>query len=206
MSEPTETEILNRVLSVPPRFKRRIVALAGPPASGKSTLAERLAEILPAASVVPMDGFHLDNRILSERNLRARKGAPDTFDVAGFYHLLDRLRNEEEVFYPLFDRKRDCAVAGAGRIDKTTQTIVAEGNYLLLDTNEWRRLHSFWDVSLYLDVPETTLRTRLMQRWLDHGFSQQDAETKVDTNDMPNAKMTAQKRINPDMILKEDLL
>ncbi|MEP5193701.1 MAG: nucleoside/nucleotide kinase family protein, partial [Roseobacter sp.] len=186
--------------------KRRIVALAGPPASGKSTLAERLAEILPAASVVPMDGFHLDNRILSERNLRARKGAPDTFDVAGFYHLLDRLRNEEEVFYPLFDRKRDCAVAGAGRIDKTTQTIVAEGNYLLLDTNEWRRLHSFWDVSLYLDVPETTLRTRLMQRWLDHGFSQQDAETKVDTNDMPNAKMTAQKRINPDMILKEDLL
>ncbi len=68
--------------------KRRLIALAGAPASGKSTLAHALCALVPGACVVPMDGFHLDNALLEARGLLARKGAPETFDARGFLHLM----------------------------------------------------------------------------------------------------------------------
>ena len=43
---------------------RRLVAVAGPPGSGKSTFADRLhAALVPAvaAEVLPMDGYHYDD-------------------------------------------------------------------------------------------------------------------------------------------------
>ena len=64
--------------------RRTLIAIGGPPASGKSTLAETLQERLNEQSMpcglVPMDGFHLDNEILNARGLLSRKGAPETFD------------------------------------------------------------------------------------------------------------------------------
>ncbi|GMA34412.1 hypothetical protein [Demequina litorisediminis] len=71
----------------------RIVGLAGPPGSGKSTLAARMADAWgPGAVVVPMDGFHLTSAALAASGLAGSKGAPETFDVAGFVTLLTALR------------------------------------------------------------------------------------------------------------------
>lgn len=191
---------------VPLTGKRRIIGLCGAPASGKSTLSEALTERLPNSAVVPMDGFHLDNRILSARGLLPRKGAPETFDVAGFAHLVRRLRHEDEVIYPLFDRSLDCAVAGAGRVGADTTTLIVEGNYLLYDGPGWRDLAGLWDVSIYLSVPQDVLRTRLMRRWRDHGFSEGDARAKVEGNDLPNAQVVADHLIVPDhTVTPEDL-
>ena len=61
---------------------RPLIGIAGPPASGKSTLAHALAE-QTGGIAVPMDGFHLDNPILEARGLRQRKGAPETFRCGG---------------------------------------------------------------------------------------------------------------------------
>ena len=72
----------------PRRQARRVVAIAGPPASGKSTLAAGLVAAIRGAGVhsqlVPMDGFHLDNRILSDRGILDRKGSPPSFDAMDF--------------------------------------------------------------------------------------------------------------------------
>ena len=46
------------------------------------------------AVVVPMDGFHLHDEELARLDLSQRKGAPETFDVAGYLALLRRLRTE----------------------------------------------------------------------------------------------------------------
>jgi len=84
-----------------------IVAIAGPPGTGKSTLSEALAARLPGmAAVLPMDGFHFDDLHLVPAGLRPRKGAPETFDVGGLAHVLRRLRarDEEFVAVPVFDR------------------------------------------------------------------------------------------------------
>jgi fructokinase len=176
-----------------PAGERRLVCLAGPPASGKSTLAERLAELLTLqgspAQVVPMDGFHLHNQILMERGLLARKGAPETFDVLGLLSLVARLRDKTEVIFPTFDRERDIAIAGSGIIDEQCDTVIVEGNYLLMELPFWRELREFWDLSIFLEVPEAVLTERLINRWLVHGLSPEEAERRAKQNDLVNAKL-----------------
>lgn len=170
---------------------RLLVAIAGAPGSGKSTLAAEVARRLNAqrvpAEVVPMDGFHLDNAVLDARGLRARKGAPETFDSAGFLHLIRRLRAGGEVIAPLFDRARDLAVAGAQVVPAAARVVLCEGNYLLFDEDPWRDLAPLWDLTVRLDVPLPELRQRLIQRWLDHGLSGAAATRRAESNDIPNA-------------------
>lgn len=200
-------ELVTRIKAAPLRGKRRLVAVAGAPASGKSTLADALAGADRSFRMVPMDGFHLDNRILRTRDLLHRKGAPETFDVAGLWHLVGRLAREDEVIYPTFDRSLDRAIAGAGVVGPAVATVILEGNYLLLDRPGWRDLARKWDLSIRLDVPAETLETRLMQRWLDHGYSTEEAAGKVHQNDMLNANAVMGDALAADIVLTpEDMM
>ncbi len=125
------------------KARRFMVAIAGPPGSGKSTLAANLHEVLPDNSsvVVPMDGFHFDDVVLNQRGLRQRKGAPETFDYAGFEALLKRIRAvEPDIAIPVFDRSMELSRAGAAIIGADTKFILVEGNYLLLDEPPWSGL------------------------------------------------------------------
>lgn len=195
--------LFRRALALP--AGRQLVALAGPPASGKSTLAETLAAALSDAGrmavVVPMDGFHLDNRLLDARGLRSRKGAPETFDLRGFARLISDLKMPGEVVFPLFDRDRDLAVAGAGLVPDSCDLVVVEGNYLLFDAPGWRDLKNEWSLSAYIDAPESLLRQRLGARWLDQGLNAHDAAVRAEQNDLPNARRIAQHRLATDMTL-----
>jgi fructokinase len=190
--EATAGTLADLVLAAPRSGRRRLVALAGGPASGKSTLAGALAQRLSdtgcAAQVVPMDGYHLHNPVLLARGLLDRKGAPETFDVAGFLHLVTRLHDEPEVFHPTFDRPRDIAIAASGVIGPLCDTVIVEGNYLLFDEPVWRELHAHWDFSIKLDVPMDILKSRLVDRWLDHGLTADQAEIRAEKNDMANAR------------------
>lgn len=184
---------------------RWIVAIAGPPAAGKSTISERLAELFPpgAALVVPMDGFHYDDVVLNQRGLRARKGAPETFDFHGFETLLKRIRaNETEIAIPVFDRTIELSRAGAAIIKQDTRFILVEGNYLLLDEEPWNRLAPLFDYSIYLEVARDELERRLVQRWDEHGKSQADALAWIASNDMPNIDRVLARRRQADFILR----
>ena len=139
---------------------RRIVALAGPPGAGKSTLSAQAAAALPAATVLPMDGYHLDNAILAERGLMHRKGSPDSFDAAGFLSLLRRLGAEDEVIHPIFDRDRDLSIAGAGRVGPEHRLVLVEGNYLLLKRPVWRDLAPLFDLTVMVTAERETLAAR----------------------------------------------
>ncbi|MBX3572388.1 MAG: nucleoside triphosphate hydrolase [Mesorhizobium sp.] len=185
---------------------RLIVAIAGAPGSGKSTLAERLRDRIEASgdsvAVVPMDGFHFDDRVLGARGLLTRKGAPETFDVAGFRHLLTRLRAcEADVAIPVFDRSIEIARAGAAIVPAETRIILAEGNYLLLDEAPWNGLADAFDMTVWLDVPVDELERRLVRRWLDHGFAPEQARDKALSNDIPNARRVAARSRNADFTL-----
>lgn len=200
------TEILKRAQG----DKRFIVAIAGAPAAGKSTLAEALCAEINALSaselsaVVPMDGFHYDNAILDTRGDRARKGAPHTFDVAGFRVLLSRLKQEDgDIAIPAFDRAQDLARAAATLVTPQHQILLVEGNYLLLDQPVWRDLRQYFDLSLFLDVPFATLEQRLIQRWLDHGADAEAARKRALSNDIPNAQTVTQQSYPADFILQD---
>ena len=199
----------DRAASLVPRIRaldrgaRMLVALAGPPACGKSSLALALAQALTiaglAAEVVPMDGFHLDNRLLSERGLLHLKGAPETFDAEGFIATVKRMKSDPQVYFPIFDRTRDLAVAGAGKLAPDTRVAVIEGNYLLFDQAPWRKLAGLWDLSLFLQLSETSLRDRLIRRWQGHGLDPEAATARAEANDLPNARRILANRLPADL-------
>src|SRR5690348_1702226 len=79
---------------------RRVLGITGAPGAGKSTLSALLVEALgDAAVIVGMDGFHLRDDELRRQGSYPRKGAIDTFDVAGYVNLLHRLRACEPLVY-----------------------------------------------------------------------------------------------------------
>lgn len=179
---------LRQIAALPQAPVRHLVAVAGPPGSGKSTFAAALAEAIgPRAVVVPMDGFHLDNALLDARGLRHCKGAPETFDADGFVCAMRRLASEATVILPGFDRDRDIALAG--RIEVTAQHGIAlvEGNYLMLDLPPWSDLDLLWSLGIFLNPGLPELRRRLVRRWLDHGLTATEAEARAESNDLVNA-------------------
>lgn len=185
--------------------ERILVALAGAPGSGKSALAaavhRRLLAQRIATEVVTLDGFHLDNTVLDARGLRARKGAPETFDAEGFLHLVQRLRAGGEVVAPLYDRVRDLSVAGALVVPAACRVVICEGSYVLLDEEPWRRLLPLWDLRARLDVPLPELRARLIQRWLDLGLSRAAATRRAEANDLANARRMQERALPAEIVL-----
>ncbi len=157
-----------------------------------------------SASVVPMDGFHLDNTILEARGLLPRKGAPQTFDADGFLVMVKRLHAAHaDVVIPVFDRTLDKAIAGASLVSQTDRFVIVEGNYLLLNDPPWNELPALFDRTVFIDTPMEELRARLVRRWLDHGLDAQAAEIRAQSNDLPNAEQVVAFSVPADITISQ---
>jgi len=178
----------------------------GAPGAGTSTLAASLQAAWPHASqVVPMDGFHLANAELARLGRANRKGAPDTFDAAGFAALLQRLRaqtRDEIVYAPEFHREIEEAVAGAIPLHHATALLIVEGNYLLLDDPRWAPVAGLLDEIWYVDVDDTLRMQRLVARHQAFGRSLEAARAWVEHTDEPNARRIAACRDRADWCVR----
>ncbi|MGJ7510418.1 nucleoside/nucleotide kinase family protein [Variovorax sp. GT1P44] len=187
--------------------RRKLLGLVGAPGSGKSTLAEALLKALPGrAQVVPMDGFHLANVELQRLGRAGRKGAPDTFDSAGYVALLRRLREQRNgiVYAPEFRREIEEPIAGAIAVLPQTQLVITEGNYLLLDEGPWAGAAPLLDEIWYVDVEDELRRDRLVRRHEQFGRSRADALAWVEQTDEPNARCIAATRGRAHRVVRLD--
>ncbi|MDE2397330.1 MAG: nucleoside/nucleotide kinase family protein [Burkholderiales bacterium] len=203
MTNPTSapkapSDAIDRLRALLGRGQRVMLGLVGAPGAGKSTLAEALRREFEAiAQIVPMDGFHLANVQLRRLGRAERKGAPDTFDAAGYVELLRRLRRQqagETVYAPEFRREIEEPIAGAIAIEAETRLLIAEGNYLLLDQGAWSPVAGLLDEVWYLDIDDAFRRERLIGRHCQFGRSLEAATEWVDRSDEANARVIAATR------------
>ena len=190
------------------RSGRALLGLVGPPGSGKSTLAAALqAQFADVAQVVPMDGFHLANVELERLGRRGRKGAPDTFDSAGYVALLRRLLaqpDDEIVYAPEFRREIEEPIANAIPVFARTQLVITEGNYLLLEDGPWAQVKGLLDEVWYVDVPDDVRVHRLTKRHEQFGRSADEAAAWVANTDEPNARLIEASRARATFVFRWD--
>ena len=192
MSDLNYNELLIKLLdNLKNDLKNRyFIALSGPPASGKSTISEKLLKDLTLkghnSSILQMDGFHYDDQILKQKSFLLKKGAPETFDVMGFLNFLFRLQNENEVAIPIFDRSLELSRSSAVIISKETRVVIVEGNYILLKIHPWRKLHKFFNSTIMINTKHEILEKRLIERWRSFNIPEEEIKQKVFENDLPN--------------------
>lgn len=184
---------------------RQIVGIVGAPGTGKSTLAQRLAEDLghDVCSVVPMDGFHLANAIIDGTPLRDRKGAIDTFDAGGYLSLLGRLRtrNEPMVYAPAYRRGLEEPIAASIAIPRELMIILTEGNYLLADADPWRHIPELVDEIWFVDTPPDVRINRLIDRHVQFGMERSAAEKWANGPDEINAQFVESTRYRANRVI-----
>ena len=195
---------------------RRMIALAGLPGAGKSTLAARLAaevnaEAGPGAMVaLGMDGFHLTRaalrRLPDPDEALARRGAPWTFNPDALARRLHEVRAEAgraAVSWPGFKHEIGDPVEGAELVPPDARLVLVEGLYLLCQDDGWQALREAFDERWYLDTPLDLAMERLTRRHMAAwGLSREAAEARIAANDRLNAEIVQASRTNADWWLR----
>ncbi|QQE12048.1 hypothetical protein JD969_00800 [Planctomycetota bacterium] len=196
-----------------PSSSRIIIAIAGPPGSGKSTFASMITKHLnilaqsTVAAIVPMDGFHLTNSQLQSRNLTHLKGAPQTFDTQAYLTLIQTLKNASSTeYYPTYDRSLHEPVLNKGSehlISSEIKFIITEGNYLLLDQPPWSEIHALYTQKWFLKTSLKQCENWLYERHTigSSSKSQQQANLHIKNVDKPNINLVNQNSVSADLNL-----
>jgi pantothenate kinase len=188
--------------------ERVLIGIIGKPGAGKSTLSKFLMAKLPKefVTVVPMDGYHLSNKVLKDLKRADRKGAPDTFDVAGFISLVKRIRTEQtqNIYYPIFDRAIEESIAAQGVVTSATKVVIIEGNYLLHDDGGWEVCNDLLDESWMVDVDDDKRISRLISRHIAYGKDPDAAKAWAKGTDEVNAKLIERGRNRADFVVAID--
>lgn len=187
---------------------RTVLALAGGPGVGKSTLAVELVEALNAAhpgiaAYVPMDGFHMKHAKLEALGTAHEKGAPHTFEGAAFAEFLAALKGATAAMSgPGYSRQIEDVVGDAFTVPATTRLLVAEGNYLLLASSPWWRIRPLLDRAVFIEVPRETVRARLMKRHAEAGlFGEERNREYIERVDLPNYDLVHRSKARADVAI-----
>lgn len=202
-------QLANRALQIQEQQTRKglprtLVALAGPPGSGKSTISTEVARRLGNATVVvSVDGFHHPRAVLDSWPNRdeayARRGAAWTYNAAGVVELVKKLREAREIFVPGFDHAKKDPEPDAICVRPDATVVIVEGNWLLFDEEPWRCIAEVVDDTWFVDVDPELARVRVARRHLGSGIEStwEAAVARAESNDVPNGVDVRTKLVKP---------
>jgi pantothenate kinase len=210
----TLADLADRARGLVDGSRRVILGVTGPPGAGKTTMVEGLLDLLrgtPPAGLpaddwvahLPMDGFHLADIELERLGSSQRKGAPDTFDAAGYLSILRRIREDTPgvVYAPAFERILEQPVAASIPIPSAARLVVTEGNYLLLPEGDWPQIRATLDEVWYLDLDDQERTRRLIDRHVEFGKDAAYATAWVNGTDQANAELVISTKARADLVI-----
>ena len=148
-----------------------VIGVTGAVSSGKSTLSEALRSRLaawpgrPTVELVCTDGFLHPNPVLDRLGLTARKGFPESYDVAALRRALSEVRGGPAEFPGYSHVTYDVDPALLRRIDRP-DILIIEGLSLNLDPAPTGDASRLVDTLIYLDAEETDIEHWFIDRFL----------------------------------------
>lgn len=143
-------------------MKPLIIGIAGGTGSGKTTVARKIANALPDASVafLDMDGYYRDfaHLPMGERR-KINWDHPETFDLELFASHLERLARGEPVEKPVYDFSTHVRSPRTERIT-SADVVVVDGILLFVD----ERVRALFDVKVFVDADPDIRLVRRIQR------------------------------------------
>lgn len=74
-----------------------------------------------------------------------------------------------------------------------------------MDRHPWSKLPQLFDLSVYLVVDRDELKSRLIQRWIDHDLSKSSEHDRAVGNDMINVDLIADNLLESTCFLRSEM-
>jgi type I pantothenate kinase len=174
-----------------------VIGIAGSVAVGKSTTARLLQALIsdwsshPRVELITTDGFLFPNNVLKQRDLMARKGFPESYDLRRLLHFMSDVKSgNAEVSAPIYSHLIYDIIPGELQIIRQPDILIVEGLNVLqggdglnmlqsgeglnvLQSGDGRSHHpqrlfvsDFFDFSIYVDAAETIVEQWYIERFL----------------------------------------
>ena len=156
-----------------------VIGLAGSVAAGKSTTARVLQALLarwpshPKVALVPTDGFLFPNEVLEARDLMARKGFPESYDLGRLLNFLAEVKSgKERVEAPLYSHLVYDVLPDQTLVVEQPDIVIVEGLNVLQparlpkDGEAIPFVSDFFDFSIYIDASEELVEAWYVERFL----------------------------------------
>lgn len=160
--QKADREVIKRALKESCRMIKevKIIGITGGSGSGKSTIARKIAEIIPDFVFIPQDNYYRSAEYINNEKITAYNfDHPDAFDSDLFYNHLQALKKGKSIQMPQYDfvnhKRKDVFVEVQPR-----PLVVIEG--LMILTNPVVR--ELIDLKLYVDTPDDIRFIRRLQR------------------------------------------
>jgi type I pantothenate kinase len=156
-----------------------IIGLAGSVAVGKSTTGRVLQALLarwpshPSVELVPTDGFLFPNAVLEERELMARKGFPESYDLTRLLNFLAEVKSgHERIEAPVYSHLVYDVLPDQAIVIERPDIVIVEGLNVLQpaklpkDGGAIPFVSDFFDFSIYIDAADALIESWYVERFL----------------------------------------
>jgi len=138
------------------------IGIAGGSGSGKTTVVEKIVELLPdyAVAVVPQDAYYYDNgHLLKEEKLKINFDHPNSIEWNLLTRHLDKLKRGETIQMPIYNYVT-CARAPETILVEPKKVVIVEGILILFPPEIRERL----DIKLFVATDSDERLMRIINR------------------------------------------